>query len=396
LIRAILRRGAWLGVAALLAAAGPPTARDVQEAERARAALQKSQLAAQAQATAAQAEERRLANDRVVEAASLRALEVDLAKSADRVADLSQRRTDTQARLDSRAAAMGPLLPVIERLSRYPAETLLAVPQSPETAVRGLLVIGGLTRQLEAQAAELRAEQDDLAKLSAELDQAVADLVARQATQTQLAAVLDRQLDAARNKRHAAEGEAADWSRKAAAEAARADSLRQAIARIETERQAAEARQATVAARSRPEGRGRQEAVRPTGGPFSSLVVPVAGAVVRNFGDAVDGGTSSGMAYQVPPSARVVAPCGGRVVFSGPFRSFGLLTILDCGGGWHVVLSGFDRLDAQLGQNVQAGEPIGAMPGWNPLHLLRRPALNLELRRDGLPTNPAPYLHATG
>jgi septal ring factor EnvC (AmiA/AmiB activator) len=84
------------------------------------------------------------------------------------------------------------------------------------------------------------------------------------------------------------------------------------------------------------------------------------------------------------------------VVFAGPFRSFGQLAIVDCGGGWHVVLGGFDHIDATLGQSLQQGEPLGTMPGWNPLDLLRRPTLMLELRRDGAPTNPGPYLRATG
>jgi septal ring factor EnvC (AmiA/AmiB activator) len=34
------------------------------------------------------------------------------------------------------------------------------------------------------------------------------------------------------------------------------------------------------------------------------------------------------------------------------------------------------------------------MPSWNPLALLHRPALQMELRRDGQPTNPQPYMRA--
>jgi septal ring factor EnvC (AmiA/AmiB activator) len=84
------------------------------------------------------------------------------------------------------------------------------------------------------------------------------------------------------------------------------------------------------------------------------------------------------------------------VVFAGPFRTFGQLMIIDCGAGLHVVLSGFDRIDAGVGQAVQAGEPVGVMPGWNPLTLIRHPTLMLELRRDGQATNPAPLLRGNG
>ena len=126
------------------------------------------------------------------------------------------------------------------------------------------------------------------------------------------------------------------------------------------------------------------------------MVSPVAGAVVHGFGEATDAGPATGIAYQVPPAARVVSPCGGRVVFAAPFRSYGQLVILDCGGGSHIVLSGLERLDAAVGQRVLPGEPVGVMPAWDPRGAAARPLLKLELRRDGAPVNPAPFLRARG
>ena len=51
----------------------------------------------------------------------------------------------------------------------------------------------------------------------------------------------------------------------------------------------------------------------------------------------------------------------GRVAFAGPFRSFGVLLIIDCGGGYHFVLAGLDRLDAEAGSRLLAGEPVGVL-----------------------------------
>ncbi len=116
---------------------------------------------------------------------------------------------------------------------------------------------------------------------------------------------------------------------------------------------------------------------------------------MRAFGAQTEAGPASGISFVAPPKARVVSPCGGRVVFAGPFRSFGLLMIVDCGGGYHFVLSGLDRLDAQVGQPVQPGEPVGVMPAWNPQGAGEtRPSLYVELRKDGVPINPAPFLRA--
>jgi septal ring factor EnvC (AmiA/AmiB activator) len=125
------------------------------------------------------------------------------------------------------------------------------------------------------------------------------------------------------------------------------------------------------------------------------LTAPVAGGIVRAFGADTEAGPASGVSYQAPPNARVVSPCGGRVVFAGPFRSFGLLMIVDCGAGYHFVMSGLERLDSQVGQTVQPGEPVGVMPGWDPGTAENsRPTLYLELRKDGIPVNPAPFLRA--
>jgi septal ring factor EnvC (AmiA/AmiB activator) len=130
--------------------------------------------------------------------------------------------------------------------------------------------------------------------------------------------------------------------------------------------------------------------------PHGQLTAPVAGTVARGFGDPSDSGPANGLSFRAPPNARVVSPCGGRIVFAGPFRSFGLLLIVDCGGGYHFVLAGFDRLDAQVGRQVQAGEPVGVMPNWSPSGAVERPSLYVELRHDGVPVNPSPWLNAKG
>jgi septal ring factor EnvC (AmiA/AmiB activator) len=122
----------------------------------------------------------------------------------------------------------------------------------------------------------------------------------------------------------------------------------------------------------------------------------VAGTLVRGFGEATDTGPASGLSYQAPPAARVVSPCGGRVVFAGPFRSFGQLMIVDCGASDLFVLAGMDRLDARVGQTVQPGEPVGVMPNWDPRGPGTRPSLYVELRHAGQAVNPAPFLRAKG
>jgi septal ring factor EnvC (AmiA/AmiB activator) len=304
-----------------------------------------------------------------------------------------------------RIADFTPLLPVLERLAMFPAETMLAVPVPPEQAVRGALVLGGIVRTLEREAAALRNEQAALAALQAELDAELPRLSEARAAQEQAAEALDDALRAARDEGRTANDQAADAARRAATEAARAEGLKSAIAQLEAERRAAEAqarREAAAAARRRQTAaaeaaRQRQAALAAPAGPGLSeaaagLAAPVAGRLVRGFGEATDSGPSTGLAYHAAPGARVVSPCGGRVVFAGPFRSFGRLMIVDCGGGYHFVLAGFERIDLAVGQRVASGAPVGVMPGWDPRAAGGRPSLYVELRRAGQAVNPAPFL----
>jgi len=379
------------------AQAAGPSREQIQAAERARAAQAEAQRAAAARAQAAAEEERRLGAQRVAAAARLRALEQRSAQLSDRVHLLAQLRAEAEARLAEAARAVGPFIPMIRRLGQDPTETLLAVDLPANDAIRGALVLRGLTRQLGADVARLRAQQEQIAGLQRDLDGAAPELHRLLSAQDAEAAALDSAIALTIAARRAAEGDAETAQRRAAAEAARAETLRAALARLEaaeTERKAREeAQTAALTKPARPEPASRPAAPASV---VTSLVTPVAGQMVRGFGDAVEGTASTGMAWQTPPSARVAAPCGGRVVFGAPFRSFGLLAIIDCGRGYHVVLSGLQRLDASVGQSVQQGEPIGVMPSWDPTKLPRRPELMMELRQAGQPVNASSFLTVRG
>jgi len=406
-----IRRFDLLLIGVAVGGAAPPQA--VRDAERAEAIQAARQRDAAERSRAAEAQEDRLARERIGAAARMRSSETTAANLAVEIEGLAARRREAERRLADRAAALAPLLPLIERLALYPAETILAVPAPPQDTLRGLAVLRGLAQRLEQDAAALRAEQAAVQALSLEIAAALPGLQAAQAAQAAQAVELDRQIEAAQAGRQRAEDTVVDAARRAAIEAARADTLRNAFAAMEAERARAE-RQAHEdvirAERQRQDeaaskARRRQVALTRPAGPgvmaqqgeqHGALMAPVAGAAVRGWGDPTDAGPAKGVSYRAPSLARVVAPCDGRVAFAGPFRSFGVMLIVDCGAGFHFVLAGFDRLDVTVGLSVQRGEPVGVMPGWDPQSGLDPPTLYVELRRNGLPVNPAPFLHARG
>ena len=414
--------------------AAPDPAQQLLRTEQARDASLEAERQAGAAARVAQAQEARLATLQVGAAAHLHQTESRAADAVTRIDALQQKQADLAARLAEHGRAMAPMVPVAMRLSRYPSETVLAASADPQQAVRGLLVLRGLTRRLDQEAAILRTGQTEAAQLASAVSAELTTLRAAQAEQARQSLDLDKQIAESRAVRRAAEDSGTEATRRAAAEAARADTLRGVLAQVEAdqrrqanERQRREAllrdqqqrealsrdqqqREALSRDQQREDARADTQ-VRPTPPPppsatlasspkpaahvepaAASFSTPVAGQVVRVWGERGDAGPSSGMAFRAPPAARVVAPCPGKVVFSGPFRSFGPMVILDCGAGYHIVLAGLDRLDAQVGQPLQAGQPLGVMPGWDPRNTGARPSLYLELRRGGQAVNPAPYL----
>jgi septal ring factor EnvC (AmiA/AmiB activator) len=398
---------ASLSIAANVRAEDAPSPRELRAVERKHAADVAAQKAAAARAAKAGTEEQQLLRTRIAAAETLRTAETATEAAVMKMDAMSERWKQAETRLAQRAAAMQPLLPLIERLSLYPTETLLAVPSDTESRLRGLLVLQGLARRLEVEAKALREDQAEAYAASAAIATEAPRLAADLAAQAARAEALDKLIADAQGRRSKAETAADTAAQQAAAAAARAETLRAALAELEAQRRAGEQRAHEDALRAEKQkhadeaeaARQREAALAHPAASLGNavqghgkLALPVVGKQIRGFGDQTEGGAATGVSYQAPPNARVIAPCSGKVAFADRFRSYGLLLILDCGGGYHAVLSGFERLDAKAGQSVDTGEPVGTMANWEPGGNGRRPALYLELRRDGVPVDPAPWL----
>jgi septal ring factor EnvC (AmiA/AmiB activator) len=91
----------------------------------------------------------------------------------------------------------------------------------------------------------------------------------------------------------------------------------------------------------------------------------------------------------------VIAPFDGRIVYAGPFANLGLVLIIRHGAGYHSVFAGLGRIDGKVDQWLVAGEPVAAMPAATSPPSGDGSVLYFELRRDGQPVDPQPWL-ATG
>ena len=359
-----------------------PSREALEEARRATATSRAAAEAAAREAEAAAAEQSGLARQRVAMAARVQEAERALEAAVQRKLLAEQAELVAYGEAAARAAALAPMIPAMRRLALWPAETLLAQPAPPDEALRGLLVLQGMARQIRAEAEVLRlanAEAERRAQVAAAEAMMVA---AAEAELRQAAAALDDEIAETRLRER--EARATQWAEAARAQEAlaRANDLAEMLTALENE----QARQAALAAaRARP---ATPVATPKPVVPDTSRPTPVHGRISIAYGQRGEAGAARGITFSTAGGARVISPCTGRTVFAGPFRRFGQIIILECGSGLHLVLAGFDRLDTEAGSPVLAGEALGQLAGGAD----GRGALYVELRRHGQVTDPTPWL----
>jgi septal ring factor EnvC (AmiA/AmiB activator) len=369
-------------------------------AEQLRAERERDRANAAHNLQMAQAEALKLGEKRLQAASALRQAEQEVADAAGRLRQAQSDQAQAEARLRQRAATFAALVPLMLRMSRYPAETVLAVPAPPDQALEGLFLTSGIAATLNRDAAELRAQAAHAAQLRAATERQESVLAAERERKAALSAALEAAMAQTQEKISAALVEGQKAAELVASLAAQANSLRDAIAAMDAARAQAEAqaaREAAEAERNRhteaaASARARQAALgRPVlKGGMGRLVPPVSAPIVRVFGAPAVDGPATGITYAPGDNTFVSSPCNGRVAFAAPFRSYGQLIILECGGGMDIVLAGLGHIDTAPGRPVRAGEPVGHMPGSG------KTGLYVEFRSHGQPVNPAPFLNARG
>ncbi len=322
-------------------------------------------------------------------------LEGDIAEIQTRLDALEVDRARIRSSLAGRQAALIEVIAALQRMGTNPPPALLVKPEDALGAVRSALLLGAVVPQVRAEAQALQVELEALARTG----QAIASEKAGQALALEQLAEDEARLSLlAQNKADGLGASSADIQQ-AVAEvtglAEKADSLEAMIAALDESID--EAGRLATAARDADSARLQQEQQRlasaqerlqsddpadafgntmlsPALDPTrrepavafeqarGMLPLPVEGRPVFAFGDMLAVGTtrrirSPNAALATAPGALVRAPADGRVVYAGPFRSFGHVLILDAGDSYRIVLSGMGRVDVAAQSFVVAGQP---------------------------------------
>ncbi|MDE1993049.1 MAG: murein hydrolase activator EnvC [Rhizobiaceae bacterium] len=351
-------------------------------------------------------------------AARRRQMDAKIQQSEKTLTDLAVKEGKIRASLHDRRALLAEVLGALERMGRNPPPALLVTPDDALASVRSAILLGAVVPGMRRETDKLVADLTDLTKLHAAAAAEKTDLTTTMTNSLEEERRMD--LLIAENDKHsqasAAELEA---ERKRSEElAGQATSLEGLVASLESQigsvRDAAAAARAEEARREQLTDQQREQAkalaesgvpdknrIAPAY-PFSDLKqkleLPVAGDILRQFGDDDGTGhTAMGITVATGPDALVTAPADGTVVYAGAFRSYGQMVILDTGDGYHMVLSGMDAIKTRLGKFVFAGEPLAMMgekrvASATALALeTDRPTLYIEFRKDGKPVDSRPW-----
>jgi septal ring factor EnvC (AmiA/AmiB activator) len=276
-------------------------------------------------------------------------------------------------------AEVASLLAVLERLQSDMPPVIALKADDALSAARGAMVLGGTLPRIYQAAAELSQRLKALRAKQVELTQRRLDSARVGVQLASARSELDQLLAIKSEEAQAASAQYGDLEARLDAAAEQADNLKSLLAKV-------------AALRTRPAGQGIivVSALNVAGtGPLrrGAIVRPVAGMAVAGGVDGVGGAHAPGITFVTEPGAAVVAPGDGEVLFAGYYHKTGKVLILEMGGGYDLVLAGLERIDVRPGDELLAGEPVGAMP-----RISAGTKLYFELRQNGKGVNPAPWM----
>lgn len=318
-------------------------------------------------------------HDMVSVAEKIQNNEKEIKSLENRIINLEIKKSVLEDNLRADRASISRLILALEKIRRTPPEAMIARPETPYKIAQSAMLMGGILPSIDRHAEKLSKNLETLNTVQTELEE-----------EKEAAGNVKANLD----KQHKTLKELIAEHKKLYVEtnknlkiseinikkiSMQAKNLNDLVDRLKKEEQAERERQKQLIA--------KKAALKKVPPSNEQSRFPISGIIRTSYNQKDDTGSkSNGLTFEGRPGGIVTAPMNGKISFTGTFKRYGNIVIIEHDGGYHSLLAGIEDISANIGDVVKIGEPIGLLPKSS---LIPHPTLYYELRKNGKPTNPA-------
>lgn len=327
-------------------------------------------------------EELSLTKQNLIDIASdIQTNESNLKNLQKRIENLETKKNGISEKIQNDEESMSKLISTLIRLRRTPPEALFAKKQEPYKTAQTISIMRNILPSIESHAEKLDAALHDLDKVSQNLKKQRTQLMNESDELQERHIKLSELLSKRKNLHSKINHDIKMREITIQKISLKAKNLEELVARIKKEEKELEKKR--LLQQKTAKRRTRSPAV-PS---FSDAKLPISGIIRTAYNTTDDyGAKSKGLTIEGRTESLVIAPMDGRISYTGTFKRYGNLVIIEHDGGYHSLIAGLGTISAIVGTNIKSGEPIGLLPNSS---LNPRPTVYYELRRNGKPINPA-------
>ena len=298
-------------------------------------------------------------------------------------------------------------LAALQNMSLTPSESVILQPLSPVDIIRSAILLRETVPYLSQKSAKLKVDLDNVYNQKKKIETNLESTKKQKNILEQQQAEMRRLMTKKTTLRQQVEAKGAETQKQAQNLSSKAQDLRELLEELERQKEIARKKreeEERLARLKRQQEMGQKGIARTvdtkthtaikkqvSGNSFvqakGSLTRPVSGPKITDYGQTISKGvTSKGIVYKTRSEAQVTSLFNGTVIFSGPFKGYGNIIIVEHGGGYLTLLAGLGHIDCDVGQKLLSGEPVGTMPKGN------NSKLYVEIRKDRHPINPTPWI----
>lgn len=333
--------------------------------------------------------------------------EQKLSGMEDKLNDLKKNLKKKESEFIRENSSLIQTIAALQNMSLNPSESIILQPLSPIDIIRSAILLRETIPFLEQKSSKLKVDLDNIYEQKRKVESVVTDTKKQKLVLEKQQTEMQQLMKKKTAMRKEVEIKGAKTQKIAESLVSKAKNLRDLLDELE--------RQKEIARKKREEAERlaalkRQQEMKTSGvvhtvdtkthasikkqvsgGKFvhakGHLTRPVSGTKITEYGQTISKGvTSKGIVYKTRAKAQVTALFDGSVIFSGPFKGYGNIIIVEHGDGYLSLLAGLGNIDCDVGQMLLAGEPIGTMPDDDSAKLY------VEIRKNRHPINPSPWI----